>query len=93
MKDMSPRERAVTALSRRQLDRVPEYAGFSDPMLEMFKKKTGSNSPKDYFKMEMRYVLFKPEFCSDQGTREARESRSDLSERRENPLCRSGHGD
>lgn len=71
MKDMSPRERVVTALSGRQPDRVPKYAGFSDPMLEMFKKKTGSNSPKDYFKMEMRYVLFEPELCPDQGGREA----------------------
>ena len=64
---MSPRQRVLTALSRKQPDRVPKYAGFSDPMLEMFKKKTGSNSPEDYFNMEIRYVLFKPESRSDKG--------------------------
>ena len=67
MKTMSPRERVLTALSRKQPDQVPRYAGFSDPMLDMFKEKTGSNSPEDYFKMEIRYVLFKPESHSEQG--------------------------
>lgn len=41
MKTMSPRERVLTALSRKQPDQVPKYAGFSDPMLDMFKKKNG----------------------------------------------------
>lgn len=68
MKTMSPRERVLTALSRKQPDQVPKYAGFSDPMLDMFKKKTGSNSPEDYFKMEIRYVLFRPKSQSDKGT-------------------------
>jgi len=64
---MSPRERVLTALSRKQPDRVPKYAGFSDPVLERFKQKTGSSSPEDYFGMEIRYVLFKPESRLDKG--------------------------
>lgn len=67
MRTMIPRERVLTALSRKQPDRVPKYAGFSDPVLDIFKKKTSSNSPADYFNMEMRYVLFRPESQPDKG--------------------------
>jgi len=67
MNTMTPRERVVTALSRKEPDRVPKYAGFSDPMLDLFKKKTGAESPEDYFDMEIRYVLFKAEAEPEKG--------------------------
>lgn len=60
MKEMNSWERVLTAISRREPDRVPKTASFTPAVLERFKKETGSNNPAEYFKMEPRGVGFKP---------------------------------
>lgn len=56
---MEPRERIITALSRRMPDKVPLELEFTSPMLKLFKEKTGSTDPYSYFSMDFREVRFK----------------------------------
>ena len=56
---MEPRERMITALSRRKPDKVPIELKFTSPVLKLFEKKTGSTDPYSYFKMDFREVRFK----------------------------------
>lgn len=53
---MTPRDRILTALSRKEPDRVPKEIKFTPPMLKVFKEKTGSTDVEEYFAMEMREV-------------------------------------
>ena len=57
---MTPRERVLAAINRRQPDKVPKTAGFTPAVMERFRQETGSNSPADYFGMEPRGVGFAP---------------------------------
>ncbi|NOZ20271.1 MAG: hypothetical protein GXP25_04195 [Planctomycetes bacterium] len=58
---MTNRERVLTAINRRQPDKVPKTAGFTAAIIELFKEKTGGKvGPREYFKMEPCSVGFKP---------------------------------
>jgi len=56
---MTPRERVLAAIGRKKPDKVPKTAGFTATIMELFKEKTGSNNPAEYFKMEPRGAGFK----------------------------------
>ncbi|MEK6647445.1 MAG: hypothetical protein AABY84_12315 [Candidatus Firestonebacteria bacterium] len=56
---MTPRERVLTTLARQKPDKVPKEAGFSPALYEIFKQKTNSIEPNEYFNMETRYPFFK----------------------------------
>lgn len=56
---MTPRERVLKAINREWPDKVPKEAGFTQTIMELFKEKTGSNSPHEYFGMETRGVGFR----------------------------------
>ncbi|MBM4087265.1 MAG: hypothetical protein FJ272_20935 [Planctomycetes bacterium] len=57
---MTPRERMTRTLNRQKPDKVPKTASFTPTIMELFKQKTGTNNPTEYFKMEPRSVGFKP---------------------------------
>ena len=57
---MTPRERVLAALNRREPDRVPRTLGFTPPMFEKFRQHTGSDSPADYFDFEVRHAGLQP---------------------------------
>ena len=57
---MTPRERVLAVINRQKPDRVPKTASFTATIMELFREKTGSNNPTEYFKMEPRGVGFKP---------------------------------
>jgi uroporphyrinogen decarboxylase len=60
---MTPRQRVLTAMRRQVPDRVPkwiDYASFAPGLMEIFKQKTGAESPEEYFDYELRTVCFKP---------------------------------
>ncbi len=59
---MKPRERVLTALRREQPDRVPyDIEGFNREAFRMFKEKTGSDNPDEYFGVDkdVEWVGFK----------------------------------
>jgi uroporphyrinogen decarboxylase len=53
---MTPRERVLTTLNRKEPDRVPITLDFTPALYEVFKSKTGSGSPAEYFGLEPRHV-------------------------------------
>ncbi len=55
---MSSRERVLKAVSRQKPDRVPKDTswGFTPPVLETFRQKTGYADPEDYFGVDVRFV-------------------------------------
>jgi len=55
---MIPRERIITSLDLETPDKVPKHAFFTHSTLKLFKKKTGKDSPEDYFNMEARIIKF-----------------------------------
>lgn len=55
-KPMSPRERVLTTLARREPDRVPKMLGFFPISLPQ----TSPQEPEDYFEMEIRFAEFEP---------------------------------
>ncbi len=57
--EMSPRERVRTAMRREVPDRVPKEAGFTPAIQELFRERTGSENPAEYFGMERRTVGFR----------------------------------
>jgi len=59
MTTMSPRERLITALNRKEPDRVPIDLGFTPPLYEVFRSKTGCDSPEEYFDLEPRHAGIK----------------------------------
>ena len=58
--EMSPRERVRTALARRVPDRVPREMGFTPPVMELFRERTGADDPAEYFDFEVRVVSIRP---------------------------------
>ena len=66
MREMSPRERVVTAMRREQPDRVPKTAGFTPAIQEKFQQATGHTNAAEYFGFETRGIGFKaPEQLPD----------------------------
>jgi len=59
VREMSPRERVVTAMRREQPDRVPKTAGFTPAIQEKFEQATGHKSAAEYFGFETRGIGFK----------------------------------
>ncbi len=59
---MNSRERVVAAMRRQPTDRVPfDFTlGFSPYQLEQFRKRTGQDSPEDYFGADVRGVGIGP---------------------------------
>ncbi|MBI4552819.1 MAG: hypothetical protein HY710_11200 [Candidatus Latescibacteria bacterium] len=57
---MTPRERVLHAITRRQTDKTPKEAGFTPAAFERFREHTGSDDPAAYFRMEPRSVGFHP---------------------------------
>ena len=55
---MTSRERVLKAVSRQKPDRVPKDVswGFTPPVLETFRQKTGSSDPEEYFGVDVRFV-------------------------------------
>lgn len=53
---LTPRQRALRALSLKKPDRVPKWMPFTPPMLDRFKEKTRAEDPASYFEMEFREV-------------------------------------
>jgi len=57
---MTPRERLLCALNHKRADRVPFEFDFTPPLYEVFKKKTGSDSPFEYFDMDIKKIGLNP---------------------------------
>ncbi len=53
------REIVLAALRREQPDRVPKMAEFTPALFEVFKRKTGSTDPADYWDFECRDLVLK----------------------------------
>ena len=55
---MNSRERLLTTLRREVPNRVPidlDWCGFNREALRLFKEKTGSDNPRDYFGVEKNF--------------------------------------
>jgi uroporphyrinogen decarboxylase len=62
MREMTPRERVLTAMRRRPPDRVPRelsWGAFTPALMEIFRQKTGADDPAEYFQFEVRAVSLK----------------------------------
>jgi hypothetical protein len=57
---MTPRERVLTTLSRKEPDKVPKYIRFTPEMKVKAHDKIGTHKYEDYFGIEVRRVEFKP---------------------------------
>ena len=57
---MTPRERVLTAIRRKVPDKVPKNMRCCPEIIELFKKKTGSESMDDYFEYDLRFVQYAP---------------------------------
>lgn len=58
---MTPRQQVITALSRKIPDRVPNgFEGFNREALKIFKMKTGSDDPWEYFGVDYRFAQANP---------------------------------
>jgi uroporphyrinogen decarboxylase len=57
---MNHRERLLTAMRRREPDRVPYDIRLSTPKYDEFVERTGAADPGDYFDLDYRYVTVKP---------------------------------
>lgn len=53
---MNPKERVITALSRKVPDRIPFEFSLTPHLQKIFEEKTGAKDPRKYFGMEMRHV-------------------------------------
>ena len=58
MPTLTPRERVLTAVSRRRPDKVPKDIswGLTRAAMEMFTEHTGRDDPEDYFGLDIRFV-------------------------------------
>ena len=59
---MTPKERVIRALKREGPDKVPRelsFGAFTPELMEVFKEKTGSDDPAEYFNFEVRSLNFK----------------------------------
>ena len=57
---MTPKERVLTTLSRKEPDKVPKYIRFTPEMKVKVHDKIGTDNYEDYFGIEIRRVGFKP---------------------------------
>ena len=57
---MNHRERVLTTLAHQEPDRVPRYAGLDKEIVEEFQRRTGQESPADYWDWDLRGVGFAP---------------------------------
>jgi len=60
---MTPRQRVLTALSRKKPDRVPReisWGAFTPALMRVFREKTGTDDPAEYFNFEVRPVNWAP---------------------------------
>jgi uroporphyrinogen decarboxylase len=57
---MNPRQRVLAVLAREKPDRLPREIKLTPPLLEAFRKRTGSDDPAEYFDLEVRDVYFAP---------------------------------
>jgi uroporphyrinogen decarboxylase len=53
---MQPRERVLTALSRRPPDRAPYFIRFTPPVMDELRRRTGATDPAVYFDTDVRDV-------------------------------------
>ena len=55
---LTPRQRVLQTVARQKPDKVPKDAswGFTPPVLETFRQKTGEDDPEEYFDIEVRFV-------------------------------------
>jgi len=61
MSGITPRERILTALSRKEPDRVPmDIFGFNREAFKIFQQHTGSDNSDEYFQLDFRRLSFKP---------------------------------
>lgn len=61
--NMTQRERVLITSRRQTPDRVPkwiDYESFAPGLMEIFRQKTGSRQPEDFFNYDVRQVRFKP---------------------------------
>ena len=66
MREMSPRERVLTAMRRQVPDRVPKTAGFTPGVQRLFQEHTGHTNAAEYFGFEVSGVGFRgPERPTD----------------------------
>ena len=56
MRDMSPRERVLTAMRRQTPDRVPKTAGFTPDVQRTFEEQTGHTNAAEHFGFEVRGI-------------------------------------
>ena len=65
-RDMSPRERVLTAIRREKPDRVPKECSFTPSHQEEFVRQTGATNAAEYFGFERRTLSFRgPEKLPD----------------------------
>jgi len=60
---MTPRQRVLTALSRKKPDKVPReisWGAFTPALMRVFREKTGASDPAEYFNFEVRPVNWAP---------------------------------
>lgn len=57
---MTHRERVLAALSHKTPDRVPKTAGFTPPVLEVFRRQTGARDPAEHFDYDVRGAGLNP---------------------------------
>jgi len=57
MNAMTKRERVAAVLSHRVPDRVPKHIRFTPGLLDVFKQKTGSDDPEEYYDLELTYTI------------------------------------
>ena len=55
---MTPRERVLTAMSRRRPDKVPKTVGFTPAVQQKFEQMTGATNASIYFGCEVAGVGF-----------------------------------
>lgn len=58
MTPLTPRERVLRAVTHQKPDKVPKDIswGFTPPVLETFRQKTGWEDPEEYFGVDVRFV-------------------------------------
>ena len=56
---MLPRDRVLVTLNGVIPDRVPIFARFTEPLIEIFREKTGKNDPEEYYGTDMRLLAFR----------------------------------
>ena len=57
---MTPRDRILTTLSRKEPDKVPKYIRFTPEMKVKVRNKIGTDNYEDYFDIEIRRAGFMP---------------------------------